>query len=67
MGTDAGAADSFEPPFPVHAFLLGAGRYGSPSSRGLAELPPTGALLVVVPLKLAGGTGAPALVLAFVR
>src|ERR687885_1790567 len=28
VGTDAGAAHSFDPPFPVHSFLLGAGKYG---------------------------------------
>jgi kynurenine formamidase len=32
----------------------------------LAELPPTGAIVVVAPLKLVGGTGSPARVLAFV-
>jgi kynurenine formamidase len=66
VGTDAGAAHSFEPPFPVHAFVLGAGKYGITQLANLAELPPTGALLVVAPLKLAGGTGAPARVLALV-
>ena len=66
VGTDAGAAHSFEPPFPVHSFLLGAGKYGLTQLANLAQLPPTGALLVVAPLKLAGGTGAPARVLALV-
>jgi kynurenine formamidase len=28
VGTDAGAAGSFDPPFPVHSVWLGAGRYG---------------------------------------
>ncbi len=67
VGTDAGAAGGFEPPFPVHAYFLGAGKYGLTQLANLAELPPAGALLVVAPLKLVDGTGSPARVLAFVR
>jgi kynurenine formamidase len=66
VGTDAGAAHSFDPPFPVHHFLLGAGKYGLTQLANLAELPPTGALIVVAPLKLAGGTGSPSRVFALV-
>jgi kynurenine formamidase len=66
VGTDAGAAGGFEPPFPVHSHFLGAGKYGLTQLANLAELPPTGALLVVAPLKLVDGTGSPARVLAFV-
>jgi kynurenine formamidase len=66
VGTDAGAAHSFEPPFPVHHFVLGAGKYGITQLANLALLPPTGAVLVVAPLKLVGGTGSPARVLALV-
>jgi kynurenine formamidase len=66
VGTDAGAAHSFDPPFPVHSFLLGAGKYGITQLANLAELPPTGAVIVVAPLKLVGGTGSPSRVLAFV-
>jgi kynurenine formamidase len=65
VGTDAGMAHSFDPPFPVHNFLLGAGRYGITQLANLAELPPTGAVIVVAPLKLVGGTGSPSRVLAF--
>ena len=66
VGTDAGAAHSFEPPFPVHSYFLGAGKYGITQLAGLAQLPPTGAVVVVAPLKLVDGTGSPARVLAFV-
>lgn len=66
VGTDAGAAHSFDPPFPVHNFLLGAGKYGITQLANLAELPPTGALIVVAPLKLVNGTGSPSRVLALV-
>ena len=66
VGTDAGAAHSFDPPFPVHHFLLGAGKYGITQLANLAELPPTGAVIVVAPLKLVNGTGSPSRVLALV-
>ena len=42
VGTDAGAAGGFDPPFPVHHFLLGAGKYGLTQLANLAELPPVG-------------------------
>ncbi len=67
VGTDAGIAHSFDPPFPCHAFLLGAGKYGLTQLANLAALPPTGALLIVAPLPIVGGTGSPARVLALVE
>jgi kynurenine formamidase len=66
VGTDAGAAGGFDPPFPVHSFLLGAGKYGLTQLANLERLPPTGAIVVVAPLKLVRGTGSPARVLALV-
>ncbi len=66
VGTDAGAAHSFDPPFPVHTFVLGAGKYGLTQLANLAQLPPTGAVLIAAPLKLVRGTGSPARVLALV-
>jgi kynurenine formamidase len=64
VGTDAGSAGGFDPPFPAHNFLLGAGKYGLTQLANLAELPPVGALIVVAPLRLVGGTGSPTRVLA---
>jgi kynurenine formamidase len=66
VGIDAGAAGGMDPPFPLHNFLLGAGRYGLTQLANLESLPVTGALVVVAPLKLVGGTGSPSRVLAFV-
>ena len=66
VGTDAGAAGGFEPPFPVHHYLLGAGKYGLTQLANLAELPPVGAIVVVAPLRLVRGTGSPTRVLALV-
>lgn len=66
VGTDAGRAHSFDPPFPCHSFLLGAGKYGLTQLRNLARLPVTGTALVVAPLPIVGGSGSPARVLALV-
>ena len=66
VGTDAGAAHSFDPPFPAHHFLLGAGKYGVTQLANLAELPATGAVAIVAPLKLVDGTGSPSRVLALI-
>ncbi len=66
VGTDAGAAHGFDPPFPCHAFLLGAGRYGLTQLANVGRLPPTGALLIAAPLKIVGGSGSPTRVLALV-
>jgi kynurenine formamidase len=67
VGTDAGAAHSFDPPFPCHSFLLGAGKYGLTQLRNLQLLPPTGTLLVTAPLPIVGGSGSPTRVLALVE
>ncbi len=66
VGIDAGSAGGFDPPFPVHNFLLGAGRLGLTQLANLDKLPVTGAMIVVSPLKLVGGTGSPSRVFAFV-
>jgi kynurenine formamidase len=67
VGTDAGAAHGFDPPFPCHAAMLGAGKYGLTQLANLARLPPTGAVLLVAPLPIVGGSGSPARVLALVQ
>jgi kynurenine formamidase len=67
VGTDAGAAHSFDPMFPCHSFLMGSGKYGLTQLRNLARLPATGAVLVAGPLPIETGSGAPARVLALVE
>ncbi|MBE1488687.1 cyclase family protein [Plantactinospora soyae] len=67
VGTDAGGAHSFDPPFPCHSFLLGADKYGLTQLRNLASLPPTGAVVVAGPLPIIGGSGSPCRVLALVE
>ena len=66
VGIDAGGAAEFDPPFPAHYYLMGAGKYGVTQLANLGDLPPTGALLFVAPLKLTGGTGSPVRALALV-
>jgi kynurenine formamidase len=67
VGTDAGAAHSFDPPFPCHTFLLGANKCGLTQLRNLDRLPPTGAVLIAAPLPIVAGSGSPARVLALVQ
>ncbi|MEV5411837.1 cyclase family protein [Thermopolyspora sp. NPDC052614] len=67
VGTDAGAAHSFDPAFPCHSFLLGAGKYGLTQLRNLDRLPVTGAVLIAGPLPIVGGSGSPTRVLALVE
>jgi kynurenine formamidase len=66
VGTDAGAAGGFDPMFPCHTLMHGAGKYGLTQLANLAQLPPQGALLVVAPLKIVGGSGSPVRPLAIV-
>jgi kynurenine formamidase len=67
VGTDAGAAHSFDPPFPCHSFLLGAGKFGLTQLQNLGQLPPTGAVLIAGPLPIVHGSGSPCRVLALVE
>jgi kynurenine formamidase len=67
VGTDAGAAHSFDPAFPCHTFLLGAGKYGLTQLQNLASLPATGAVVIAAPLPIVGGSGSPTRVLALVE
>ena len=67
VGIDAGSAGGMEPAFPAHYYLLGAGKLGLTQLQQLDRLPTTGALLFVQPLRLVGGTGSPARVLALVE
>ena len=67
VGTDAGAAHSFDPPFPCHSFLLGHGKYGLTQLQNVATLPATGAVVIAGPLPIVGGSGSPCRVLALVE
>jgi len=67
IGTDAGQAGGFDPPFPNHTFMHGAGKFGLASLCNLDRLPATGAVVIAAPLKIVEGSGSPLRVLALVE
>lgn len=66
VGTDAGQAGAFDPPFPNHTLMHGAGKFGLASLTNLDRLPPTGSVVIAAPLKIVDGSGSPLRVLALV-
>ncbi len=66
VGTDAGQAGRFDPPFPNHHIMHGAGKFGLASLCNLHQLPPVGAVVIAAPLKIVGGSGSPVRVIALV-
>jgi kynurenine formamidase len=64
IGTDAGQAGTFQPPFPNHTIMHGAGKFGLASLCNLDRLPATGAIVIAAPLKIVGGSGSPLRVIA---
>ncbi len=66
VGTDAGQAFRFDPPFPCHSIMHGHNRFGLASLTNLDQLPPRGAILITPPLKIKNGSGSPCRVLALV-
>jgi kynurenine formamidase len=66
IGTDAGQAAHFAPPYPCHYYMHGAGKYGLQCLCNLDLLPSTGALVVAAPLKILEGSGSPLRVFAIV-
>jgi isatin hydrolase len=66
VGTDAGQAGAFDPPFPAHNIMHGSGKYGLASLTNLDQLPPQGAVVVAAPLKIVQGSGSPVRVFALV-
>jgi kynurenine formamidase len=64
VGTDAGQAGTFQPPFPNHSTMHGNGKFGLASLCNLDQLPATGAVVIAAPLKLVNGSGSPLRVLA---
>ena len=66
IGTDAGQAGRFDPPFPNHTIMHGHGKFGLASLCNLDRLPPTGAVVIAAPLKLVGGSGSPVRAIALV-
>lgn len=59
VGTDAGIAGTFDPMYPCHHLMQGAGKYGLTQLNNLDKLPPRGAVIIALPLKITGGSGSP--------
>ena len=66
IGTDAGMAGKFSPPYPAHNYLHRDNCFGLASLVNLDQLPPKGAILMAAPLKIKNGTGSPIRALALV-
>jgi kynurenine formamidase len=64
VGTDAGRAATFDPPFSNHYIMHGSGKFGLAGLCNLDQLPPTGAVVIAAPLKIVGGSGSPLRVIA---
>jgi kynurenine formamidase len=59
VGTDAGRAATFDPPFPNHYVMHGSGKFGLAGLCNLDLLPATGAVVIAAPLKIVNGSGSP--------
>ena len=59
VGTDAGRAATFDPPFSNHYFMHGSSKFGLAGLCNLDQLPPTGAVVIAAPLKIVNGSGSP--------
>jgi kynurenine formamidase len=66
IGTDAGQAGTFDPPFPNHNIMHGAGKFGLASLCNLDRLPASGAVVIAAPLRIVNGSGSPVRVIAIV-
>ena len=64
IGTDAGQAATFDPPFCNHFVMHGHGKFGLTSLTNLDRLPLTGSIVIAAPLKIVGGSGSPVRVIA---
>lgn len=64
VGTDAGRAATFDPPFANHYLMHGHGKFGLASLCNLDQLPPAGSIVIAAPLKIVNGSGSPVRVIA---
>ena len=67
LGVDTASIDSGNSTtFPVHRVAAAQNVFGLENLRGLSQLPVTGAWIAALPMKIEGGSGGPARVVAFV-
>jgi kynurenine formamidase len=67
IAVDTLSPDRGDNGFPVHNIMLGAGRYMVENATNLDQLPYTGCLVSVNPMKIMGGTEAPIRLLGYVQ
>ena len=67
IGIDTLSPDRAEDGFPVHKLLLGAGKYIVENAANLTLLPPSGSVIMVIPMKIRGGTEAPVRLLGLIE
>jgi kynurenine formamidase len=66
IGTDAAIGAGADPPFPNHAIMHGAGKFGLTQLANVERLPPSGAVVIAAPLKIVRGSGSPVRAIAIV-
>lgn len=67
LGIDTMSPDRPEDGFPVHAAILGAGKYIVENVANIDQLPPVGSIALALPLKTIDGTEAPTRLIALVE
>ncbi len=66
IGIDTLSPDLPDSGFPVHRIFLGAGKYIVENAANLHQLPPHGATVLALPLKIDGATESPIRLIAFI-
>jgi kynurenine formamidase len=66
IGIDTLSIDSGAEDFPLHRLILGAGKYLVENVANAKELPPIGATIFVLPMKMKGATEAPIRLIALI-
>jgi isatin hydrolase len=66
IGTDAAVGAGADPPFPNHAIMHGAGKFGLTQLANVDRLPPAGAVVIAAPLSIERGSGSPVRAIAIV-
>ena len=67
LGIDTLSPDRPEDGYPVHAALLGAGKYIVENAAHLSGFPPIGSFILALPIKIKGGTEAPVRLIALLN
>ena len=67
LGIDTLSPDRPTDGYPVHAALLGAGKYIIENAAHLSKLPPIGSFILALPLKIKGATEAPIRLIALIE